>query len=265
MKNMIFQTIVGLRNGFVVNVDYNQYVQWTDNESAFIIFSKGGLDINVDENDELTISGEKSADENGTFTAGIEEVINLKELARDMQMYKYDYRDWICGQCIIIKVPSFVKNIEFASGIYVNDVFTAEKILTNFCNDHERNIRIYTPTRELSILNKFIQTYPDMLSHVEYMSEYELAIVTNYNPEAVVGEALNKYYKKYEKKERKAQKQIDMLMGNRLEDCEYTENLEDLMELYAATSRNPYENVSKQDLESDDAYFALLKDMRNRL
>ena len=53
-----------------------------------------------------------------------------------------------------------------------------------------------------------------MLSHVEYMSENELAIVTNYNPEAVVGEALNKYYKKYEKRERKAQKQIEMLMGN---------------------------------------------------
>ncbi len=264
MKNMIFQTIVGLRNGFVVNVDYNQYVQWTDNDSAFIVFSKGNADINIDADDNLTISGEKSADEQSMFVAETE-VINLKELAKTIQMYQYEYRGWLYGQCIIIKIPAFVKNIEFASGIYVNDVFTAEKLLTNFCDDHERNIRIYTPMRELSILNKFIQTYPDMLSHVEYMSEYELAIVTNYNPEAVVGEALNKYYKKYEKKERKAQKQIDTLMGNRLEDCAYTENLEDLMQLYAATSRNPYENVSKQDLESDDAYFALLKDMRNRL
>ena len=54
-------------------------------------------------------------------------------------------------------------------------------------------------------------------------------------------------------------------MGSRLEDCTSNEDLEDLMELYAATSRNPYENVSKQDLESDDAYYALLKDMKNRL
>ena len=264
MKNMIFQTIVGLRNGFVVNVNYNQYIQWTDNESAFIIFSKGNVDINVDENDDLTISGEKSADEQSMFVADTE-VINLKELSKTIQMYQYDYRSWLYGQCIIVKVPSFVKNIEFASGIYVNDVFTAEKLITNFCDDPDRNIRIYIPTNKLTILNKFIQIYPDMLSHVEYMSEYELAIVTNYNPEAVVGEALNRYYKKYEKKERKAQKQIETLMGNRLEDCAYTENLEDLMQLYAATSRNPYENVSKQDLESDDAYFALLKDMRNRL
>lgn len=264
MKNMIFQTIIGMRNGFVVHVDYNQYVHWTDNESAFIIFSKGNLDINVDEDDDLTISGEKSADEETMFVAETE-VINLKELAKTTQMYKYEYRGWAYGQCIIIKIPAFVKNIDFASGIYVNDVFTAEKLLTNFCDDHEKNIRIYTPTRELSILNKFIQTYPDMLSHVEYMSEYELAIVTNYNPEAVVGEALNKYYKQCEKKERKAQKQINMLMGNRLEDCASNDDLDDLMELYAATSRNPYDNISKQDLESDDAYYALLKDMKTRL
>ena len=264
MKNMIFQTIVGLRNGFVINVDYSQYIQWTDNDSAFIIFTKGNLDINVDDNDDLTISGEKSADEQSMFVADTE-VINLKELAKTIQMYQYDYRSWLYGQCIIIKVPSFVKNIDFASGIYVNDVFTAEKLLTNFCDDHEKNIKIYTPTRELSILNKFIQTYPNMLSHVEYMSEYELAIVTNYNPEAVVGEALNRYYKKYEKKERKAQKQINMLMGNRLEECASSEDLEDLMDLYAKTSRNPYDNISKQDIESDDAYYALLKDMKNRL
>lgn len=264
MKNMIFQAIIGMRNGFVVNVDYNQYVQWTDNESAFIIFAKGNLDINVDDHDDLTISGEKSEDEKAMFIAETE-VINLKELAKTMQMYKYEYRGWLYGQCIIIKIPSFIKNIEFASGIYVNDVFTAEKLLTNFCDNHEKNIRIYTPTRELSILNKFIQTYPNMLSHVEYMSEYELAIVTNYNPEAVVGEALNRYYKKYEKKERKAQKQINMLMGDRLEDCAFSEDLEDLMDLYAETSRNPYDNISKQDMESDDAYYALLKDMKNRL
>lgn len=264
MKNMIFQTIVGLRNGFVVNVDYNQYIQWTDNESAFIIFSKGNVDINVDENDDLTISGEKSADEQSIFVADTE-VINLKELAKTIQMYQYAYRSWLYGQCIIVKIPSFVKNIEFASGIYVNDVFTAEKLISNFCDDPDRNIRIYTPTKKLSILNKFIQTYPNMLSHVEYMSDSELAIVTNYNPEAVVGEALNKYYKKYEKRERKEQKQIEMLMGSRLEDCASSDDLEDLMNLYAATSRNPYENISKQDLESDDAYYALLKDMKNRL
>lgn len=264
MKNMIFQAITGMRNGFVVHVDYNQYVHWTDNDSAFIVFSKGNLDINVDDNDDLTISGEKSEDEKAMFVAETE-VINLKELAKTMQMYKYEYRGWLYGQCIIIKIPPFVKNIDFASGIYVNDVFTAEKLLTNFCDDHEMNIKIYTPTRELSILNKFIQTYPSMLSHVEYMSEYELAIVTNYNPEVVVGEALNRYYKKYEKKERKAQKQINMLMGNRLEECASNEDLEDLMNLYAETSKNPYDSISKQDMESDDAYYALLKDMKNRL
>lgn len=264
MKNMIFQAITGMRNGFVVHIDYNQYVHWTDNDSAFIVFSKGNLDINVDDNDDLTISGEKSEDEKAMFVAETE-VVNLKELAKTMQMYKYEYRGWLYGQCIIIKVPAFIKNIDFASGIYVNDVFTAEKLLTNFCDDHEQNIKIYTPTRELSILNKFIQTYPNMLSHVEYMSEYELAIVTNYNPEAVVGEALNRYYKKYEKKERKAQKQINMLMGNRLEECASSEDLEDLMDLYAETSKNPYDNISKQDIESDDAYYALLKDMKNRL
>ena len=54
-------------------------------------------------------------------------------------------------------------------------------------------------------------------------------------------------------------------MGNRLEDCASNEDLEDLMDLYAETSRNPYDNISKQDMESDDAYYALLKDMKNRL
>ena len=155
MENMIFQTIVGLRSGFVVNVDYRQFVQWTDNESAFIIFSKGNLDINVNENDDLIISGEKSADEKAMFIAETE-VINLKELTKTMQMYKYEYRGWLYGQCIIVKVPSLIKNIDFASGIYVNDVFTAEKLLTNFCDDHKKNIEIYTSTKELSILNKLI-------------------------------------------------------------------------------------------------------------
>lgn len=262
MKNIIYQTIIGLREGYVVHVNYDKRLFWDDEDNSYVIFTKGCLNIELN-GPNLTITADETIYDNPTYVVETN-TINLVELSKQINVYQHICFGYSYGDCIIIRLPDFMrKPISMEDGFYVNDVETAEVLLKYFCDNLETNIKIMIPTKCLSMLNEMIKCHSNMLSHVEYVSEYYLKIVTNYNPEAAVSYGLNKMYIEREKSEEEFRRFTKHC--NLEKSFDVGEDLDRLMNLYSETSRNPYENVSKKDIGNDDEYYALLKDMKNRL
>lgn len=260
MKKLIYQTIVGLREGFVVNIDYDKKINWSKGDNFFIIISKGCLDVTIEGNT-LTITADSTVYNKPTYVVETT-VVDLEKM--HLNEYEHYYAAYSYGDCIIIRLPKFMYMESFENGIYVNNIETAAILNEYFTNDKEKNIKITFPNIEESMgyINDMITTYSVMLSHIEY-DNGRMAIITRYNSNRIIRFELNKKEvreKKLDSEFKKFAKQCS------LDDEKIDKDLDELISIYSDSSYNPYERISRHNLDDDinAEYYKMLKEMKKK-
>lgn len=260
MKNSIYETIIGEREGYVVNIDYDKFLHWNHKDSSFIILGRGELSIRI-QGDILKISSDNYDDE---F-----DLIDLDEsLSIDESLFSVIGK----SKFIIIKTELIVDQIDLEGVIYTSNVYTAEKLLSDFCDRIDFNVELVVPLNNLRLLNDMIKHHHNVIKfvkHIRINGQSVLVIVTQYNTEKVLKSIIQDI--KNNKEDYYNDDKIisdEQAINNFMKHCEAEMNcgifeadtVEKLMEEYAKFSDNPYENIARKhfnEMESDEAYMDL--------
>lgn len=261
MKKEIYDTIVGEKDGFVVNVDYDKFLHWNCGDSSLIVLGRGKyLSINILD-DNLKI-----VNNNGMTTHTTE--INLDDLSDSLEMYECLFSDVNDGKIVIIKNPLIVDQLELEGAIYTENVFTADTLVNHFCDRIDFNTEIVVPINNLRLLNDMIKHHANLIKfikHVKINEQSALAVVTHYNAEYEVRKALDKMYR---------QTTIDDDCEAFVRQCKMdsdiipTQSLDNLMDLYSKFSENPYEKIAKKhknDISADEAYMQMYNYLKDQM
>ena len=255
MKEIIYETIVGERKGFVVNISYDRFLHWNCYDSSFIILGKGNLSLSID-NDRLRVVSDNFTDE-----------YNLEDLNDSLSIHESLFSVIGHAKLLIIKTNLIIDQIDLEGIIYTEDVYTAEKLLRYFCDRIDFNVEMIVPLNNLKVLNRMIKYHPNVIKfvkHIKVNGMSALSIITHYNTEDKIKCALNYNFETENKNNKKYNEEIEEFVNRcKLESSgEILNNneVENLMELYAEFSDNPYEKIAKkhkEDIEADEAYMRL--------
>lgn len=254
MKELIYETIVGERKGFVVNISYDRFLHWNCYDSSFIILGKGNLSLSID-NDKLRVVSNSFTDE-----------YNLDDLNDSLSIHESLFSIIGDAKLLIIKTNLIVDQIDLEGIIYTENVYTAEKLLSYFCDRIDFNVEITVPLNNLRLLNRMIKYHPELIKFVKHMKingMSALSIITHYNTEDKIRVVLN-----YDNNDKYNEEVEDFVRNCNLESSNEIINaneVETLMDLYAEFSENPYEKIAKRhrdDMEADEAYMNLYNELK---
>lgn len=270
MKDKIYETIIGKRKGYVVNVDYDRELHWNCPDSSFIILGKGKVNLKIVD-DILKMESDNYLDE-----------WDLLELNDTLDMYESVSATLDTAKVIVIKMDLMVEQVKLEGVIYVENIYTAEQLINHFCDRIDFNVELLVPLNNLRILNKMIKYYPEMIKfvkHVKINGQSSICIITEYNTEKAIRYDLNKDKgpvvarrecklsrdydtEEYDKKFNSFVKECNKLSTGKITN---KDELLELMKMYSEYSVNPQDNVKKRninDMENDEAYMNLYEQMK---
>jgi hypothetical protein len=260
MKELIYETIVGERKGFVVNISYDRFLHWNCYDSSFIILGKGNLSLSIDV-DKLRVKSDKFTDE-----------YCLVDLNDSLSIHESLFSVIGDAKLLIIKTNLIVDQIDLEGIIYTENVYTAEKLLRHFCDRIDFNVEMLVPLNNLRLLNRMIKYHPNIIKfvkHVKLNNMSALSIITHYNTEDKIKLVMNYDVESELQNNKDYEDEIKDFVRNCQLDysSEIINNseVENLMELYAEFSENPYEKVAKRhrdDIEADEAYMQLYHQLK---
>lgn len=257
MKKEIYETINGEREGFVVGIDYDKFLHWNNGDSSFIILSKGECNLSI-YNNTLKIEIPNS---DSVYCKVEEKLIKLKDLDESLYEYECEYIESSGCKIIIIKLPIIIEQLDLEGAIYVNNIFTAEKLVNHFCDRIDFNVELIVPLNNLRLLNDMIKNHHEMIKFVKNVSinnNPALVIITNYNASDEIAKEFNKMYVPQEDEKENYHNFINQC---KIESGEIMNSYElnELMNLYAESTINPYDKVSRNncELDNDEAYMMM--------
>ena len=262
MKELIYETIVGERKGFVININYDRFLHWNYDCSSFIILGKGNISLSIDE-DKLKISSEQFTDE-----------YDLVDLNDSLSIHESLFSMIGKAKVLIIKTNLIVDQLDLEGIIYTENVYTAEKLLNHFCDRIDFNVEIVIHLNNLRLLNKMIKYHPNLIKfikHIKINGSSALALITNYNADDRIKQELNyRYEDRIIEEEMMADELENFIQKCKMDSAGNIMNnneVENLMEMYAEFSDNPYEKISKRhknDIEADEAYMQLYNQLKRK-
>jgi len=260
MKELIYETIVGERKGYVVNISYDRFLHWNYDFSSFIILGKGNLSLSIDD-DKLRLAADNFTDE-----------YDLVELNDSLSIHESLFSVIGNSRVIIIKTNLFVDQLDLEGVIYTENVYTAEKLLSHFCDRIDFNVEVFVPLNNLRLLNRMIKFHPNLIKfikHIKVNGISALSIITHYNTEEKIRAELDYNFETEVRQMQQYNVEIeDFMQKCKLESSgEIINNneVQNLMELYAEFSENPYEKIAKRhkdDMEADEAYMQLYHQLK---
>ena len=269
MQYKIYETIVGERIGFVVNVDYDEILHWNSSNNSFIILGKGNDLSMAIEGDDLRIVS-KSQYKSAPYEY---DDYNLQDL--DNELYDNESLFSIVGnsKIIIMKTDLITEQLKLNGVVYTKDVFTAEKLLEHFCDRIDFNVEMIVHLNNLRLLNNMIKYHPGLIKfvkHVKINGQSALSVITNYNAGEVIRKSLNKRFNKTIEKNKKTDEELRVFVErcNRemVSEIMNEDSVENLMELYSELSNNNREKEVKRhinEMENDEAYMEMYNRIKN--
>ena len=272
MKEKIYETIIGKRKGYVVNVDYDKELHWNCADSSFIILGKGKVDLRIVD-DILKMDSDNYADE-----------WDLLELNDSLEMHESLSATLDDAKVIVIKMDLMIEQIKLEGVIYVENIYTAEQLINHFCDRIDFNVELLVPLNNLRILNKMIKYNPEMIKfvkHVRINGQSAVSIITEYNTAKAIQYELNKdrepVITRYEYKINRNQEveEYDKKFNSFVKECNKLsagkitnkDEVMELMEMYSEYTIDPQDNVKKRhinEMENDEAYMDLYEQMKKR-